>query len=158
MEEYTRFCAALVLAVLAASGATAEIKKIGEAAGWEVAIKEAIGPGCLITKSADHLQVQLGVNARSAEKTAYMAVFTRANVGVAEGDTLPVEFEIGGKTFKGEAFGEQMKGFQGAWVPVNNPDFVYDLAKEEMMKIMVSGLDPIEVRLAGTDAAFQAMR
>ena len=151
---------AVVLIALGATGATAaqSFKKYGEEAGWEIAINEAMGPGCLINKKGDGMQVQLGIDATSAKPTGYMAVFTRADAGVAAGDEVPVQFEIAGKTFKGEAFGEKLEGFRGAFVPVDNPDFVYDLAKQETMKILVEGSDPIEVSLAGTDAAFKAMR
>jgi len=148
----------LAVAAMAVTDVNAQIKKYGEAAGWEVAVNEDMGPGCLITKSADHVQVQLGIDAIDAAKTGYMAAFTRADVPVAEGEAIPVSFEVGGESYDGEAFGEQRKGFHGAWVPVNNPDFVYDLAKQETMTITVEGLPPVEVSLAGTDEAFQAMR
>ena len=119
-------------------------------------VNENMGPGCLIAKKGDGMQVQLGVDATSAKQTG--AVFTKADVNVSAGEQAPVSFEVGVKTFKGEAFGEEMEGFRGAFVPVNNPAFVYDLAKQETMKITVEGLDPINVNLAGTDAAFAAMK
>jgi hypothetical protein len=154
----------LAAAALVATSATAEIKKYGEAAGWEIAVNEEMGPGCLIEKRGEGWQVQLGVDATSSEKTGYMAVFAKADMPAGAGEALPVDFEVGGETFKEDAFGEKLdmfrriEGFHGAWVPVNNPDFVYDLAKEETMKVIVEGNDPIEVSLAGTDAAFDAMR
>lgn len=155
----TRIGTALAVAALTAAGAAAQpIEKVGEAAGWEIAVNANMGPGCLVTKTVDHLQVQLGINALAAEKTGYMAVFTRADVPVAQGEVVPVAFEVGGKSYEGVAFGERMEGFHGAWVPVNNPEFVYELAKQETMSIAVADLAPVEVSLAGTDAAFQAMR
>ena len=159
MNAFTYTGLGLGLTVLAASGAAAEtFKKVGEEAGWEIMVNENMGPGCLIAKKGDGMQVQLGVDATSAELTGYMAIFTKADVNVSAGEQAPVTFEVGGKTFKGEAFGEQMDGFRGAFVPVKNPAFVYDLAKQETMKITVEGLDPIDVSLAGTDAAFAAMK
>lgn len=151
--------AALAVAAFAATAAGAQhIERVGEAAGWGIAVNPDLGPGCLITKTADHLQVQLGVNALSPELTGYMAVFTRADVPVAEGEAVPVSFEVGGRSYDGVAFGEQDKGFRGAWVPVNNDEFVFELAKQASMTITVADLPPVEVSLAGTDAAFAAMK
>jgi hypothetical protein len=148
----------LAVALVAATGTFAAITKYGEASGWEVAVNDAMGPGCLVMKTADHLQVQIGLDATSTEPTSYMAVFTRADVPVVEGEVIPLEIEVGGRTFTGVAFGEQMEGFQGAWVPVNNAAFVDELAREETMTVTIADLPPVEVSLAGTDAAFQAMR
>lgn len=159
--------AGLTLAVAAgvATGASAaEVKKLGEAAGWEIAVNEDMGPGCLIEKQGEGWQVQLGVDALNAEKIGYMAVFAKTKSPLGADEALPVDFEVGGKSFEGVAFGEKldmfrrMEGYHGAWVPVNNPDFVYDLAKMETMTITVDGMDPIEVSLAGTDDAFKALR
>lgn len=159
MNGYIGVGVALAVAAGAATWVSAEdLKKVGEAAGWEIAVNKNMGPGCLILKRGDGMQVELGINALNAEKIGYMAVFTRADIGAAEGDMAPVQFEVGGKTYDGEAFGEKMNGFQGAWVPVHNPDFVYELAKMETMKITVEGIDPIDVSLAGTDDAFKALR
>ncbi len=122
MNGYIRGCLALAVAAGAATGMTAAgIMVVGKAAGWEIAVNENMGPGCLILKKGHGMQVELGVNALNAEKIGYMAVFTRADVGAAEGEMAPVQFEVGGKTYKGEAFGEQRDGFQGAWVPVTTP-------------------------------------
>lgn len=156
---------ALIIAAGAAAGASAgEVKKLGEAAGWEVAVNKDMGPGCLIEKQGEGWQIQLGVDALDAQPTGYMAVFAKTKAALGEGEALPVSFEVGGKTFEGVAFGEKlgmfkrMEGYHGAWVPVNNPDFVYDLATKETMKISIDGMDPVEVSLAGTDAAFKALR
>jgi hypothetical protein len=43
-------------------------------------------------------------------------------------------------------------------LPVNNPDFIYDLAKKKTLTITPQGREPIVLSLAGTDAAFKALR
>lgn len=165
MNGYIRAGLALAVAAGAATSVSAEdITKYGQAAAWEIAVNKNMGPGCLIEKRGEGWQVDLGIDASSAEKIGYMAVFARTDLPVKADEAIPVDFEVGGETFKGEAFGEKlsmfrrMEGYHGAWVPVNNPEFVYDLAKKETLTIMVEGLDPIEVSLSGTDDAFKAMR
>jgi hypothetical protein len=161
MKSFIRRGAAIGLAVITAGATTATaatFQKVGTEAGWNVMVNEALGPGCLIEKKVDHLEVMLGIDASGSETIGYMAVYTRSDVDVAEGEAVPVSFQAGGRTFEGEAFGEKRDGFHGAWVPVNNREFIYDLAKEETMTVAVSDLPPIEVSLAGTEAAFQAMR
>ncbi len=140
LNGYIRGGMALALAASTATAASAQqVKNYGEVAGWEIEVSEAMGPGCLIMKNGGGLQVQLGVQARGGKTTGYMAAFTRARVGVKEGEVVPVLFDVGGRRYSGQAFGERKKGFEGAWVPFDNPEFVYEVAKQETMTISVGG-------------------
>ena len=67
-------------------------------------------------------------------------------------------FDVDGQKFSGEATGQRIEGMDGAFVWVNNPDFIYDLAKKNSMTISPAGRDPIVLSLKGTDAAFKALR
>jgi hypothetical protein len=148
---------ALAMTALSATGAVAQ-NKYGSAAGWDILVKDNMGPGCLITKSnADGTQVQMGIDA-NGQKRGYMALYTKANTKVAAGEKLSVLFEVDGQQFNGEAKGQQEGGFQGAFVWVNNPDFIYNLAKKKTLTISPKGGSRITVNLAGTDTAFKALR
>ena len=41
---------------------------------------------------------------------------------------------------------------------MNNPNFIYDLAKKKTLTITPEGRQPIVVSLAGSDAVFKALR
>jgi hypothetical protein len=150
---------AMSVAAIAATGAAAQsLMKYGEEAGWEIYVREDMGPGCLITKRiSDDVQIQMGIDAR-AEKRGYMALYTKADAKVSAGEKISVEFDVDGEKFSGEATGQQMEGLKGAYVPINSPDFIYDLAKKNRLTITPPDRDPIVVSLAGTDAAFRTLR
>jgi len=159
MNAHTVIGTALALAALTATSAVAQTaKKYGSEAGWEILVKDNMGPGCLITKSNPNgTQVQMGIDA-TGDKRGYMAIYTKADAKIAAGEKLSVLFDVDGQQFSGEAKGQQMEGFDGAFVWVNNPDFIYDLAKKKKLTISSEGRDTLVVNLAGTDAAFQKLR
>jgi hypothetical protein len=134
------------------------MKKYGSEAGWDIFIRQDMGPGCLITKRlSDAVQVQMGIDT-TAGRRGYMALYTKADAQVASGAKRSVIFDIDGQQFSGEATGQKMEGFDGAYTWVNNLDFIYDLAKKKTLTITPQGRDPFAVSLAGTDAAFKALR
>ncbi|MGR9060190.1 hypothetical protein ACU8NH_30725 (plasmid) [Rhizobium leguminosarum] len=66
--------------------------------------------------------------------------------------------DIDGQKFSAEPTGQQMGKFVGATTWVNNPDFVYDLAKKKMLTVSREGREPFTLSLEGTDATMQALR
>ena len=150
---------ALTLTALTATGASAQsLMKYGEEAGWEIYVRSDMGPGCLITKRlSDVLQLQMGIDS-TATKRGYMALYTKADANVSAGEKVSVMFDVDGQQFSGVATGQQMEGLKGAFVFINNPDFIYDLAKKNKLTITPAGRDPIVVSLAGTDAALKKLR
>ena len=150
--------AALSIAVLTATGAWAQTETYGKEAGWEILVKKEMGPGCLVTKSnADGTQIQMGIDA-TGEKRGYMAIYTKADANVAAGEKVSVLFDVDGQQFSGEAKGQQLGEFQGAFVWVNSPEFIYDLAEKQTLRITPQGGNPILVHLDGTHAAFAKLR
>jgi|EndMetStandDraft_2_1072991.scaffolds.fasta_scaffold503871_1 hypothetical protein len=148
---------ALVVSTVVAADATAQNKYASEA-GWDIIVKDNMGPGCLITKAnADGTQVQMGIDA-TGNLRGYMALYTKADASVASGEIRSVLFDVDGQKFSGEAKGQVIGGYRGAFVWVNNAEFIYDLAKKKAVTITPQGGNPIVVSLAGTDAAFKALR
>ena len=159
MKVLIQVGAALAVAVLAATGAAAQQTKYGSEAGWDIYVSQSMGPGCLITRDLTlDSQVQMGIDKTTANTRGYIALYTKAGANVAAGDELSVLFDVDGQQFSGEASGQQMEGFRGAYVWANNPEFIYDLAKKHTLTITAKGRDPIVVSLAGTNAAFKALR
>jgi hypothetical protein len=158
MNTFTKIGTALAIAALAATGASAASKKYGSEAGWDIFVNENTGPGCLLARklTAD-TQIEMGIDS-TADPRGYLALYTKAEADVSAGEKLSVVFDVDGQKFTGEATGQQLEGFRGASVPVNNPDFIYDLAKKKTLTITPEGRDPIVISLTGTDAAFKALR
>src|SRR6188472_2216148 len=157
MRIHARLGIALAFTALTATGAVAQ-KKYGSEAGWTILVKDNMGPGCVMTKSnADGTQIQMGIDA-TGQKRGYLALYTKANTKAVAGEKLSVLFDVDGQQFSGEAKGQDDGEFQGAFVWVNNPDFIYDLAKKKTLTISPKGGSLIKVNLAGTNAAFEALR
>jgi hypothetical protein len=159
MTKVAQASAALAIVALAATGANAQTKKYGSEAGWDIFINDNLGPGCLIAKKlSPEAQLLMGIDASGAQKVGYMAAYTKADANATEGQQLSVIFDVDGQKFSGTATAQQLPGFRGGSVPVNNVDFIYDLAKKHTLTITPEGRKPIVVSLAGTDAAFKALR
>lgn len=151
---------ALVLAVLTATAAAADTyKKYGSEAEWDIYVTDGQDRGCLIAKNLTaETQFQMGI-VPDAQARGYLALYTKAGAGVGTGEEISVLFDVDGQQFSGEATGRQMMdGYKGAYVWVNNPEFIYDLAKKKTLTITPTGRDPIVLSLTGTDAALKALR
>ncbi|WP_455873677.1 hypothetical protein [Rhizobium yanglingense] len=156
-----RIAAAMIVGLLGSTAmdqVQAQMKKYGSAAGWDIVIRQDLGPGCLIAKRLNEsTQIQMGIDTTRGRR-GYMALYTKADANVVSGEKRTVIFDVDGQKFSGEATGQQMEGFDGSFIWVNNPDFIYDLAKKKTLTITPAGRDPFAVSLAGTDAALKALR
>jgi hypothetical protein len=159
----TRITVAVIVAFLGSTAIVQAqdqpgIKKYGSEAGWDIVVRQDMGPGCLIARKLnDNVQVQMGIDT-TAGRRGYLALYTKADAKVASGAKRSVIFDVDGQKFSGEATGQKMGGFEGAYTWVNNVDFIYDLAKKKKLTIMPQGREPFAVSLTGTDAAFKALR
>jgi hypothetical protein len=149
---------ALAVAVLTVP-CEAAVTKYGSAAGWDVYVDDSMGPGCVIMRDnpGDETQAQIGIDATAALR-GYLALYTKKPTKITAGETLSVEFDVDGQKFTGVAKGQQMQGYDGAFVPFDNLDFIYDLAKKKALTITSKGHKTVVVNLTGTDDAFKALR
>ena len=69
-----------------------------------------------------------------------------------------IVFDVDGEIFTGDAKGQQVGDYVGAFVWVNNPEFIYNLAKKKTLTITSPGRPNLIVNLQGTDAAFDKLR
>jgi hypothetical protein len=80
-------------------------------------------------------QVQMGIDARKPEKIGYIAILVENAEGIQAGESIPATFDVDGRIFEGTFTGQQTAGFGGTTVPVNNADFIYDLANKSSLAI-----------------------
>ncbi len=102
-------------------------------------------------------QVEIGIDA-SADLRGYLALYSKKPDKITADEQLSVVFDVDGEKFTGVATGQEMEGFDGATVPFNDLDFIYDLAKKKKLTITAKGRKDLVVDLTGTDAAFKALR
>lgn len=155
------YAAVAALAALGATAAHAQFVDYGSEAGWDIKINEQMGPGCLVTQTTPGgMQIQMGINLTHSAPEGYIALYAQNDPDVSQDEVIAVTFDVDGEKFIGDFKGqEQREGWRGAFVRVNNPDFVYDLAKKQTLTITADdGRDPVVIDLTGTNAAFEALR
>ena len=133
--------ATLIAGALAATAASAEtFTRYSRVGDWEVAVNANMGPGCVaIQRFVDpNSQVQMGIDARQAATTGYLAILVENAEGIAAGEKIPASFDVDGQAFQGTFTGQQTGGFGGATVPVNNADFIYDLGSKKSLAITMA--------------------
>lgn len=161
MNTLSAYLAAAAVAVVSASTAQAQVfTKYGSESGWDIMINPEMGPGCFVLQTTpEGLQIQMGINRTKAEPEGYVALYTQRPADVQKNERITVTFDVDGDKFSGEFKGQQEGGFRGAYVRVNNPNFVYDLAKKYKLTITASdGRPPVVIDLKGTFRAFEALR
>lgn len=152
---------ALALATLSATAAGAQsFETYGTEGDWQIVVNDAMGPGCLAIRKFRNptSQVQLGIDATRPETSGYIAIYVEDAAGIEAGEEIPASFDVDGQVFEGTFTGQQTRGFGGAFVPVNNAEFIYDLANKETLTISYGEGNRVIVGLDGTDAAFAALR
>ena len=151
---------ALAVAVLTVPCTAAEtVTKYGSAAGWDLYVKKSAGPGCVMMRDNPdgETQVQIGIDATAAPR-GYLALYSKKPTKITPGKKISVEFDVDGEKYTGVAKGQEMEGYEGAFVPFNNLDFIYDLAKKKALTITSEGHRTVVVNLTGTENAFKALR
>ncbi|WP_424933177.1 hypothetical protein [Amaricoccus macauensis] len=154
------FALTAAIVLVATSAGAQNFKTYGSAGDWEIAINENMGPGCVaIEKFVNPTsQVQLGIDATNSERTGYVAIYVEDADGVEAGEEIPARLELDGETFEGTFMGQRTDGMGGAFVPVNNPDFVMDLEKADALTIEYGDGYKVVADLSDADAALATLR
>jgi hypothetical protein len=137
------------------------VSDTGELVGnWQIEVNQDAGPGCVaVRRFVDPTsQVQMGINATSTPPSGYLSIFVQGYEGIQPGQSIPASFEVGGRVFRGTFTGQQTAGFGGATVPVDNADFIYDLANQDSLTITHGEGDRVIVPLDDVDPALAALR
>jgi hypothetical protein len=137
------------------------VSDTGELVGnWQIEMNQDAGPGCVaVRRFVDPTsQVQMGINATSTPPSGYLSIFVQGYEGIQPGQSIPASFEVGGRVFRGTFTGQQTAGFGGATVPVDNADFIYDLANQDSLTITYGAGDRVIVPLDDVDPAHAALR
>lgn len=141
--------------MFAATVASADGQVFGQEAGWNILKSDALG-GCFMEQTQESgIQVQFGINGK--RELGYVALFVREDLGLPDGDTQIVNFNIDGDLFDGEGETHKSEGFEGGFLYFNNPDFINDIIEGETMVITTQSGGEITVDLKGTKAAGEAV-
>ena len=122
--------------------------------GWTVYENQTRGD-CLIVRSDGPNSVQMGVTAN--QEVGYLGVFTKADIGLQDGNKSAIFVSIGGHLYEGVATsmsGELKGGYSGGYILTDDPNFKRDVAKKYEMIVFPETKGTFVVDLKGT---FKAM-
>ena len=150
---------ALVAAIAATSAAADNFLKYGEAEGWNVYI-DSEKQSCLIERidEAENV-VQMGLT--TDRGVAYVGVFVKGATGIQDGEKEAIAIDIDGTLYIGQATGMRgsiTKGYSGGYVLSDDPKFVDDIARKEVMTVFPQKEYVFAVSLKGTYKAIEMAR
>ena len=122
--------------------------------GWTVYANQTRGD-CLIVRSDGPNSVQMGVTAN--QEVGYLGVFTKADIGLQDGNKSEIFVSIAGNLYAGVATttsGELKDGYSGGYILTDDPNFKRDVAKKYKMIVFPETKGTFVVDLTGT---FKAM-
>ena len=126
--------------------------------GWTVYANQTRGD-CLIVRHDGPSSVQMGVTAN--QEVGYLGVFTKADIGLKNGNTSDIFVSIDGHLYKGVATstsGELKGGYSGGYILTDDPNFKRDVAKKYEMIVFPETKGTFVVDLKGTFKAMAAGR
>ena len=148
------------MALVACAAEVERFKKPETVGNWQIAVSETAGPGCFATRHFVNptSQVQMGINATSTPPSGFLAIYVEGYEGIQPGQSIPASFAVGDRVFTGTFTGQDTAGFGGASVPVDNANFIYDLANYDSLTITYGDDRRVIVPLDDADGAIAALR
>jgi len=156
MIKYMKAIAALAIAAGTAASAE-EISTWGEAGGWAILIDPKVGNGCLMEKHfEDGTLVQIG--AVPNREGGFFAAYNPEWTDIEDGATGTVKFDFPDIVFAGEVVGVARDDVFGGYAFFDNPNVPMEFAKRNQMTVIGSSGRTVEISLAGTAKAIQAVK
>jgi len=161
--SFKTICTALTASLLLAAPALSQpFEAMGEVGDWKVFFNEASG-GCFVERqSEDGVVMQMGTEAamlsEDGNNYGFIAVYVPVPTEIQPGETRPVRFQLGDKTYGGDAVGAAREGYFGGYAVANSPNFIDDVANMQTMTVNLDTDRALEIDLTGTKAALEALR
>lgn len=132
------------------AGANAQgLEKWGTGGGWDILIDNSLGSGCLIqAEYNDGSVVRFGID--KTRGGGYVTAFNSAWGDIEDGASYPIEFDLDGQRYEGEATGIYLNGVPGADINFDNEDFFLDIANKRAMTLYNTEGMVMEISLEGT--------
>lgn len=144
---------AMVLAACVATPAIAEeLVSVGHVGVWEILVDPTVGNGCLINAVfEDGSDVRIGFDREAG--TGYLLAMNEAWQGIEEGATYPVQMDVDGQVYNGEATGIYIDGMPGADIPFDSIDFLMDIAARNTLTLSNAEGPVMSIDLTDSDNA-----
>lgn len=125
------------------------LEQWGTAGGWDIMVDKTLDSGCFIQAEYDNGSlVRIGID--KSKGVGYVTAFNEAWGDIEEGITYPIEFDLDGERFEGEAIGLVLDGVPGADIHFDNEDFFWSIMKKYVMTIYNQNGEVMAISLDGT--------
>ncbi|KAJ57144.1 hypothetical protein ACMU_01230 [Actibacterium mucosum KCTC 23349] len=139
---------------LCAAPVFAQLEYWDNVGGWDIMIDPSLGDGCLIqAEFQDGSVVRVGFDRN--EGAGYVTAFNMAWGDIEEGAIYPIQFDLDGEVYDGEAAGIWLNDVPGADIYFTNPDFLFDIAAKYTMTLYNENGEVMAIDLAGTYNALE---
>ena len=147
MKSFVGGAVALILSVY---GAAAQgLEQWGTGGGWDIMIDRSLDSGCFIQAEYENGSlVRIGID--KSKGAGYVTAFNEAWGDIEEGTTYPIEFDLDGERFEGEAVGIILNDVPGADIYFDNEEFFWSIMKKYVMTIYNQNGEVMAISLDGT--------
>lgn len=149
-----RLGAAMLAAMVAGQATAQDLVSVGHVGVWEVLVDTTVGNGCLINAQfQDGSDVRIGLDA--ANGGGYLLAMNQAWEGIEEGKAYPIQMDVDGQVYDGEAYGVYIGGMPGADIPFDSVDFLMDIAMRNTLTLINENGPVMSIDLTDSAAALE---
>ncbi len=131
-----------------------DLVSVGQVGVWDILVDPTIGNGCLINAVfEDGSDVRIGFD--PAAGTGYLLAMNEAWQGIEEGMRYPIQMDVDGQLYDGEAIGLYIDGMPGADIPFDSIDFLMDVAMRQTLTLINESGPVMSIDLTDSAAALE---
>jgi hypothetical protein len=150
--RFHKIAAMCVAACVTGPAMAQDLVTYGQVGVWDILVDPTIGNGCLINAVfEDGSDVRIGFDREAG--TGYLLAMNEAWQGIEEGATYPVQMDVDGKVYDGEATGIIIDGMPGADIPFDSIDFLMDIAAKNTLTLSNAEGPVMSIDLTDSDDA-----
>lgn len=154
MKTQKRIAAAVVAALVSGPALAQDLVSVGQVGVWEILVDPTVGNGCLINAAfEDGSDVRIGFDA--AGGGGYLLAMNDAWQGIEEGTTYPIQMDVDGQVYNGEATGVYINDMPGADIPFDSVDFLMDIAMKHTLTLSNENGPVMAIDLTDSAAALE---
>ena len=131
-----------------------DLVAVGQVGVWDILVDPTIGNGCLINAVfEDGSDVRIGFDPSAG--TGYLLAMNEAWQGIEEGISYPIQMDVDGQLYDGEAVGLYIDGMPGADIVFDSVDFLMVVAMRQTLTLVNESGPVMSIDLTDSAAALE---
>ncbi|MFD2175640.1 hypothetical protein [Rhodobacter lacus] len=155
MKRFTASGFAIMALLCPGHAPAQDLVSLGSVGVWEILVDPTIGNGCLINAAfEDGSDVRIGFDPEQGN--GYLMAMNEGWGEIEDDATYPIQFDVDGTTYEGEATGIHLDGLPGVDISFDSPDFLMDVASRHTLTLSSTAGEVMSIDLTDTHAALEA--